>query len=268
MRRRVAIVVAACLVPAPTVAHADVVGTTGDPESGNIDAAASTDPIVTSGGSGGSVCDWDWMTVGEVIGLAPPQGGPPLSTEELAENSRIDIDGTLFGLYHVVCPGLNTIRLVDLTITPGDLIPALYDEAGDVIELPDPFVNPPVNTGGVVNLGMWLAVQEASYLPITAEAGPVFITVTPQIASTTFSFGNGDEVVCTGFGVPIVDLDSVEAGPCGYTYLAAGDYILTITSTWNLPYTSSSGPGALTPMDRTVTFPYEVVEIQTVGTSG
>ena len=64
------------------------------------------------------------------------------------------------------------------------------------------------------------------------------------------------------------DLDTIEEGPCGYTYGASGDYTLSATTTWLLPYTSSAGAGSLAPMDRTSTFDYTVREIQTVGVGG
>ena len=66
-------------------------------------------------------------------------------------------------------------------------------------------------------------------------------------------------------GVPITDLDTIEEGPCGYTYGESGAYTLSATTTWLLPYTSSGGAGSLAPMDRTSTFDYTVREIQTVG---
>ncbi len=39
-------------------------------------------------------------------------------------------------------------------------------------------------------------------------------------------------------------------------------------SLWLLPFQSSSGSGALQPMERTTTFEYNVREIQTVGVGG
>lgn len=81
-------------------------------------------------------------------------------------------------------------------------------------------------------------------------------------------FGNGDSETCDGFGTPIVDLDTVEEGPCGYTYLQAGTFQITAQTTWLLPFQSSSGSGALQPMERTTTFEYNVREIQTVGVGG
>lgn len=233
-------------------------------DTGRVDVSASSDPVITSGSA--SLCTWTWLTVGQIIGFANQPYD--LTAEELAEQATVDRDGVPFRVYFVDCPGGVDIRVVDPRITPGDLIDGLVDHASDVIELPDSLVNPPVEVHGVVNLGMWLAVEEASYEPITAQAGAVWITVTPTIGRTTFEFGNGDDVVCEGFGVPIVDLETLDEGPCGYTYTEPGDYTLTITSVWELPYTSSSGPGSAPALERTIEVPYEVIEIQTVGTKG
>lgn len=115
---------------------------------------------------------------------------------------------------------------------------------------------------------MWLAVEPASYEPITASAGPVWMTVTPTSGTTTFEFGNGDRETCDAFGTPIIDLDTLEEGPCGYTFREPGLFSITAVTTWLLPFNSSSGSGALEPMARTTTFDYRVREIQTVGVGG
>ena len=236
----------------------------GNSSSGTVYVGASTDPVVHAGGR--NACRWTWYTRGQIIGLAPNQG-PGLSAEEAAEKMVVDIRGIEYRVYGVVCPDGSSIRFVNPN-RPPNFEAAIADHAEDLIELPVPNVNPPVDGSGYVNLGMWLAVEEASYAPITASAGPFWMTVTPTPASTTFEFGNGDSETCEVFGVPIADLDTVAEGPCGYTYGEAGTYPITATTTWLLPYTSSGGAGALAPMDRTTTFDYTVREIQTVGVGG
>ncbi len=266
MRLRTLIAVATVLLPAAASAPVDAAGGTNvnTSDSGRVDVSATSDPVITTGTA--SACTWMWLTVAQIVGFANQPH--TLTAEELAQQATVDRDGVPFRVYFVDCPGRAEIRVVDPRITPGDLIPGLVDHASDLIELPDSLVNPPVEVHGVVNLGMWLAVEEASYDPITARAGAVWITVTPTIGRTTFEFGNGDDVVCEGFGVPIVDLETIDEGPCGYTYTEPGNYTLTITSVWELPYTSSNGPGSIAPLERTIEVPYEVIEIQTVGTKG
>ena len=64
--------------------------------------------------------------------------------------------------------------------------------------------------------------------------------------STTFDFGNGDLAVYDGAGVPIPGwaVDSVEEGPCGYTFTSTSDgepFTVTITATWSVVSTTSAG---------------------------
>ena len=188
-----------------------------------------------------------------------------MSPEQLAASAVVDRDGVEYRVYAVTCPGLTDLRLVDPN-RPPNFVPGIRDFAEDLIQLPVPDVNPPVDGSGYVNLGMWLAVEDAAYQPITASAGPTaWMTVTPTPESTTFDFGNGDVETCDGFGVPIDDLDTVAEGPCGYTYREPGTYLVSATTTWALPYVSSFGSGALDPMVRTTTFDYTVREVQAVG---
>jgi len=64
----------------------------------------------------------------------------------------------------------------------------------------------------------------------------------------------------------------VEEGPCGYTYRLSSPedepYLMTITSTYNVTYTTSTGrSGTLGPLNRSTTFDYDIDEIQTIGIS-
>ena len=70
-------------------------------------------------------------------------------------------------------------------------------------------MNPEPSVGGIVNVGLWLAVDDPGQVSITASVGPVWATVTARYQSTTWAFGNGDSVVCEGLGTPIVDKSPV-----------------------------------------------------------
>lgn len=242
-----------------------------DSSSGTVTVVAALGPVVRSGG-GGSRCGWSWLTVGDLVswGGQPVVGGD--SQADLAAKAVKIINRVEYRLYVVSCPDDTTFRYVRAGIRAADLVVAVRDFASELIELPVSDVNPSAAVGGIVNLGLWLAVTPVTIDPITAQAGPAWITVTPQHVSTLFDFGNGDSVTCLGAGTPIVDLSVVGQGPCGYTYgwRSPDDdpYQLSITSMWELAYTSSGGAGALEPLLRTVTFDYDVDEIQTVGTSG
>jgi hypothetical protein len=154
---------------------------------------------------------------------------------------------------------------------PMILLDTATDSATETIELPTPDINPA--TRAAVNLGLWLAVTQAGPYVARAELGPtVWAETTATLDHTTFELGNGDIVTCDGFGTPIPDHanDSIEQGPCGYTYTEAddvGDTTITVTSTWTITWALSDGRTGTQP-DITVAtaIPYEVYEIQTVGT--
>jgi hypothetical protein len=133
-------------------------------------------------------------------------------------------------------------------------------------------VNPAPERGGIVNLGMWLAVEDPGPISVTARVGDVYATVTAMVASTRFDLGNGDVVECAGVGTPIVDPSVVEQGPCGYTHErtspAGVPYRLTATITWAVSFQTSSGSGSLDPLTTTSTVDYPVGEIQTIGVAG
>ncbi|MFN3256745.1 MAG: hypothetical protein ACE37B_13720 [Ilumatobacter sp.] len=173
--------------------------------------------------------------------------------------------------YSVYCPGA-AAEFVYVAIDTDATV--LLDELEGLmrgrIPSPQPDVSPSVEAGGIVNLGMWLAIAPP-VVPsrLTAEAGPRWVTMTAAHSVTSFEMGTGDVVVCDGSGDPIVDLDTVEASPvCGYTYRqpspAGVGFVLSISSEWVLPWVSSSGSGVLS-HTQTVAFDYDVDEVQTVG---
>ena len=83
--------------------------------------------------------------------------------------------------------------------------------------------------------------------------------------------GNGDVVRCDGPGVAIVDTDTLDEGPCGYTYRRSSPeddpYTMSVTATWLVTYQSSAGSGSAGSIDRTLSVDYDVDEIQTIGVS-
>lgn len=139
------------------------------------------------------------------------------------------------------------------------------------IDVPTPTLNPPDRTA--IMLGMWLSVDDVGPVVARADLGPLWAETTAALASTTFDPGNGDApITCSGFGTPIPDsaLDSVDEGPCGYTFAelpAGGDTTFTITATWAVTWRLSDGrTGREADIVVSTDVPYEVYEIQTVGT--
>jgi hypothetical protein len=136
---------------------------------------------------------------------------------------------------------------------------------------PTPDLSP--TSRGVVNLGMWLAAVRQPDVTARIDEGNLFGRVTATHSSTTFDPGNGDEpITCEGAGTPITDLDTIDEGPCGYTYRASspvGDpFTLNVAITWSIRYETSSGNGTLPPLTTSIATGYEVVEIQTIGVAG
>lgn len=152
-------------------------------------------------------------------------------------------------------------------------IPETVVEVRRRVLAPAPDLSP--TTRGVVNLGMWLAVEEPVENPVTARASAApgsWAETSATLESTTFDFGNGDVVVCDGVGDPIPESakDSIEPSPtCGYVVREPGTLTITVTSRWSVVSTTSRGDVEV--QDDIVlptTFEYRVIEIQTVGQSG
>jgi|GEM_PF-772129 len=278
----------------------------GTDSGGTVTAEAGTGDVVsgvvyTSGGPSGPKCSWDQYSNDEFERATgtPPREPPQYQDDPDVEVPQEELDrraaelarwqqdenlrraeakvtylgGEPHHVYAVWCSDFTgTLRMVPTTLATDDLIPGLHDVATGRILAPVPDVSPELDFTGYVNLGMWLAVEPATIAPITAEAGPnVWITVTPEHQSIHFDFGNGDTRTCDGFGQPISYLETFDEGPCGYTYRHSSPdsepYQVRVSTTWNLPYTSSNGSGALPPFTRDAVFPHNVDELQTVGQS-
>ena len=158
------------------------------------------------------------------------------------------------------------------------LITSAYESVSAQIPTPSLNMNPEPDVGGIVNIGLWLAVDDPGRVSITASVGPVWATVTATYRGTTWQFGNGDSTYCDGVGTPIVDWNTEEQGPCGYTYrwpsapkfTGTDDlaYHASATGHWVIAYSTSTGrAGTLAPVDRELPFTYQVREIQTVRVS-
>ena len=161
------------------------------------------------------------------------------------------------------------------TVSLPDLRNDAYQRIEKQLPLPDIDVSPDPAAGAFVNFGLWLAVDDPGAVSATAEAGPVWVTITATYNGTRWNMGNGDAFACAGLGTPIVDLDTDEQGPCGYTYeqpsapkYTGGGlaYAASATGTWSITWVDYTGAtGNLAALERTTQFDYQVREIQTVG---
>jgi hypothetical protein len=157
---------------------------------------------------------------------------------------------------------------------PAILLPGATRTATEQIDIPHPAISP---TGDVaVNLGMWLAVEQAGpYVARASFDSAIWAETTATLATTTFDFGDGTPpIVCDGIGTPIPAdrLDSAEPGPCGHVYTDHADigpHTLTITATWRVTWGLSDGrTGQLADIVTSTQHSYTVYEVQTVGVSG
>jgi hypothetical protein len=154
---------------------------------------------------------------------------------------------------------------------PAILIPALYQRVVRRVPVPEPNVDPAPEV--LVHVGLWIAVANSADVVAHAEPAPgVWAETRATLTSTTFDPGNGAQpVTCAGAGTPIppgMDDDPRE-GPCGYTYTTVadlGDRAATITTTWTVTATTSTGHREnRDPITLRVALPLHVYEIQTVG---
>ncbi len=181
-------------------------------------------------------------------------------------------DGRTEVVFERVCPdGSQGFVWIDTSITVRDVIDDAVDRAKRAVPAPSLDLSPSPEAGGIVNLGLWLALSGQDPVTVRAEAGSLWAEATVTLASTRWDMGNGDVVTCDGPGVPIVDPDTMEQGPCGYTYRQSSPeddpYVLSVTATWAVTYRSSGGSGSSGAVDRTLSVDYDVDEIQTVGVS-
>jgi hypothetical protein len=107
----------------------------------------------------------------------------------------------------------------------------------------------------------------------SASAGPVTSTVSVSPVSVTWTMGDGGSVTCDGPGVaydPSRPFASQVPPPCGYVYRSSSagqpglQFPVTATvhyqATWTV--TGAAGGGSLGPVDRSVSLPVSVGEIE------
>lgn len=172
--------------------------------------------------------------------------------------------------------GNNRIQWVGDGTPEPDPVDVAGAEARRQVPLPELAINPGLDVGGVVNLGMWLAVANPDPISVTVTGRGTTVTAVAALAESTWDMGDGTTITCEGGGVPIERgssaYSSTDEGPCGHTYGAASrgsGYDIEVTTTWTVTWSATDGrSGTAADVVRTATFEYEVDEIQTVGTGG
>ena len=120
----------------------------------------------------GAPCRWSKAGIGEFFAVGEQPVAP--RTEELfaqADGSagRRLADGSTATGWHVACAGRSEFRWVRDDVSVEDVIGAAASSARGRIPTPALEINPPDR--GIVNLGLWLAVEEVVVPVARAEAG-------------------------------------------------------------------------------------------------
>ena len=125
-----------------------------------------------------------------------------------------------------------------------------------------------------INLGLWIAVTNPDDVVARAEPAPgIWAETRATLAHIEYLSGTDrTSGTCPGAGTPLPDdaRDTVDAGPCGYTYTDHGEvgtHTAVLRATWTVISTASTGATQPRPdiVVETV-IPVDIYEIQTVGT--
>ena len=228
-----------------------------------------------SGGGGGPrpgpptytpACKWTPLRGGD----APSgEGNNPLPG---AGEQAYDRQGRLGWI--VSCPDRGyEVRWTTPAPDPITLVGPATDQARARLPIPVPVQSPAPDVGSFVNLGLWMSIEDPGVTTARATVAGVWAEATGTFVSFSVNPGDGSKPIpCAGFGVAYTEgSQDLEKGPCGHTYLqpspADAPYTVTYTITYEITWRTSDGRGEpLGTYDREFEFPFDVNEIQTVGT--
>ena len=199
------------------------------------------------------------------------------NTTEIAEGGTtqaVDDQGRL-GWLRQCDDGVRDVVYLAPAVDPATLIGPATDRARARLPLPVPIQSPAPEVGSVVNLGLWMSIEDPGVTTARASLPGAWAEVTGRFVSFRVDPGDGsDPVECDGFGVAYVEGSEIqEEGPCGYTYLQRtpddDPHTMTYTIVYALSWRTSDGrAGALGNYERSYSFPFDIDEIQIVGTGG
>ncbi|MFV2196728.1 hypothetical protein [Nocardiopsis sp. LOL_012] len=157
--------------------------------------------------------------------------------------------------------------------TPGTDPVTLIQESMDSFELPEPVIatSPAEGSLVLVHTPLWLWIDEQTWAPATASAAvpgwSLELTATP--AQTTWTMGEGTEIVCDGPGTPYDPAAHApdSASPdCGHIYTVSsgaqegGAYTVTAAVTWDVAWEFSDGASGT--LDTAATAAQITVEVE------
>jgi hypothetical protein len=199
---------------------------------------------------------------------------PDLVGSNIAGGMRLDPDGVLAYLYQRDC-GPELLRQYVWVRQESPQSVARAAEQNLRIRLlpaPIPQLSPP--THSVVHLETWLAVQPVPSVTVTADIPGMWISVTAQVSSTVFDFGDGIIITCANTGQMWNRHSEETRAGCGHTFRAfdppTKNRSVKIWLNWTVTWTSSRGEaGSLDPVTSAVRVnPHPVREIQAIGIRG
>ena len=141
--------------------------------------------------------------------------------------------------------------------------------------LADPAIgmSPPASRGAVVNVPLWLWIDNGEWAPTSATATvdglSVQTTATPD--RVIWSFGTGDELICDGPATPYDPTrpEAEQHSDCTFSYPRAGIFTVTATAEWDATWTTVGAPGGgnLGVVRRSASVEIPVWEIQALNRS-
>jgi len=141
------------------------------------------------------------------------------------------------------------------------------DLARSQVQLPTPALRTAPPSGAqMVGLPAWYWIDGWAPVSTSATVGAATATVTATPTSASWSPGDGAApVTCPGPGEAWHEGVDHRFPPCGHLYTDAGDVTLSVTVTWTVSWTSTTGAGGpLPPLTTTASVPLDIGEAQAV----
>jgi hypothetical protein len=211
-----------------------------------------------------------------------PTDGPGLaftaSCSDQAATRVLSILDVQFVTPTVAQPTVSATRRI-ITRRPVVSPETLARQASQYLPLPLPIIrtNPDTGVDQLVNLEIWLWIDQASWGRRTATASVpgLSVTVVATPLTVTWRPGDGTVQVCNGPGTAYDPGRGPDAQQptCAHTYRSsslgqpAGRYQMTATITWQVSWTASgliNTTGTLPPITRTSQASLRVIEAQTL----
>ncbi|WP_232792517.1 hypothetical protein [Actinacidiphila yeochonensis] len=152
----------------------------------------------------------------------------------------------------------------------------VVERAVKQLRLPEPVIrtSPDSAVDQVVRVPTWLWVERSGWRPVSTSVAVegVRVTATARPVQTTWSMGEGGEVVCHGPGTPYSDaVPPDQSSPdCGYTYQRAsapdGAFDVAVRVEWDVTWRGGGRAGEVRGLVTSARQQLVVDEVQAVVT--